>query len=205
VIWPHSLLATIRSYLPGDKPRSVQRALSMVGEGSYWLGAGGWSRDKTPDVPWTIAPNGQPACDCSRFALCWCHELPGHMPGFNDGQWATVADDLNSNSALEDAEHRQQLFTLVMGTPEPGDLIVYKTFRLTGHPKQYVGHAAIIVGVRRGYQPGRYELLDIVQVRGPNGKRPGCVKTDASVFAHHDAVWGDVASRRSAILRVRPR
>jgi hypothetical protein len=40
-----------------------------------------------------------------------------------------------------------------------------------------------------------------VQCRGPNGKRPGIVATDGSIWDHHDALWPK-PEHRSVLLRM---
>ena len=46
-------------------------------------------------------------------------------------------------------------------------------------------------------------LLGVVQCRGPNGRRPGIIATDGSIWSHHDAQWPR-PEHRTGILRVLP-
>jgi hypothetical protein len=133
--------------------------------------------------------------DCAGFAMCWAYKLPRHRKGFNVGSWASVSDDINCNSGIEDAEHARELFEIVTSAPQPGDLLTYPTFTVIadGQPHKFIGHVGIVVGVARAveWDPAHpaYELLDIAQCKGPNGRAPAVVATDGSVWAHHDAVW----------------
>jgi hypothetical protein len=186
----------------------VQRALSVVGHGGqYILGTGDFHPRQVgasiEDVPWT-ARDERLGADCAGFAISWCHRLRRHRPGFNHTPTATVSDDLNTDSAIEDALGQQELFTLVQ-TPLPGDLLVYKTIVLPGH--RYIGHVGIVVSpAPASWDPAApdYTALAIAQCRGPELRAPGVIRSDGSIWAHHDAMWGDVPARRSVLLRVKP-
>lgn len=173
---------------------AVAQARALVGRGVYTLGTG----DDTS--------KGDDPRDCFGFAVCELYGIKRHRPGFNEGSWATVSDDLNCNSAIEDADHARELFERVF-TPAPGVLLVYPTIRLAGHPQVWIGHVGIVVGVSRclewDHERPDYSLLDVVQCRGPNGRRPGIVATDGSVWDHHDATWPN-PEHRTAMLRVLP-
>lgn len=167
----------------------VRTALSLVGHGRYELGTG--DCDTPEDDP----------TDCAGFAICKCHQLRRHRPGYNRGEWSTVSDDLNSNSIIEDAHHRQELFEPVLGAPEPGDLIAYPTFRLPGHPLPWIGHVAIVVGVDRW--DGAFASLEIVQCIGPNGRTPGIVESTGAHFDEHNVTW-PLPQHRAWIVRRKP-
>jgi hypothetical protein len=166
----------------------------MVGRGVYELGAG------------DLGSNNDDARDCFGFAVCECFGLRRHRPGFNAGAWASVSDDLNCNSAIEDADHAQELFERVT-TPAPGALVAYPTIRLPGQPTPWIGHIAIVVGVSRcttwDHERPDYSLLDVVQCHGPNGRRPGIVASDGAVWNQHDATWPK-PEHRTVMLQVRP-
>jgi hypothetical protein len=169
----------------GPRPRfsaeqAVARARSMIGRGVYKLGTG--------DID---SPDDGPS-DCFGFAYCKLFGVKRHRPGFNQGSWATVTDDLNCNSALEDAAHAGELFERVE-RPAPGTLLVYPTIRLPGHPTPWIGHIAIVISVKRclewdNDQPS-YALLDVVQCCGPNGRKPGIIATDGAIWDNHDHNW----------------
>ncbi len=176
---------------PASPIAAVTVARSLVGTGVYRLGTG------NSDTP----IGGE--SDCAGFAICRCYGLPRHRPGFNRGPWASVSDDLNSNSAIEDADHQRELFVRA-DRPQIGDLLAYPTIRLPGHDQPWIGHIAIVVGIDRAE---RFELahpdwalLDVVQCCGPDGHRPAIIATDASHWRLHDGLWPR-PEHRSVLLR----
>ncbi len=213
----------------GPRPCSVAEALQRADmlyreqSGQYVLGTGDY-RPGADDRPWTER-DGLWGSDCAGFAMCWVWKLPRHRPGFASGMLpaayrdqSDVDDDINCNSAIEDALTVQELYTVVTsGVPIPGDLLVYPTLRIKGDDGQlhtFVGHVGLVVGNDRATgsrfrtdddanaQGANYELLDVLQCRGQNGRRPAVVKTDGSVWSHHDTVWPKPA-HRTTVLRVR--
>lgn len=184
----------------GQRPRSAAEAVAiardLVGQMTYWLGTGdcdtaNWGRS-----------------DCAGFAICRCYGLRRHRPGFNVGPWASVSDDLNCNSAIEDADHARELFEHVTsGPPQLGDLLCYPTFHLPGHPKPWIGHVAIVVGLERllewDWARPTWSYLDVVQCAGPNGRTPGVIATTASHWDDHDRTWPK-PEHRSSLIRVLP-
>ena len=185
--------------MTGSRPlytadQAVAHARLHVGRGVYKLGTG------------DLDSHGEEPRDCFGFACCEAYGIRRHRPGFNRGSWATVSDDLNCNSAIEDADHAGELFERVH-TPALGILLVYPTIRLAGHPDPWIGHVAIVVGAARcrewDHAHPSYALLDVVQCRGPNGRRPGIVATDGSIWDHHDALWPR-PEHRTVMLRVLP-
>ena len=173
---------------------AVTVARSLVGTGVYQLGTGDYD-----------TPIGGPS-DCAGFAISRCYGLPRHRPGFNTGPWATVADDLNCNSAIEDADHHRELFVRAE-RPAIGDLIAYPTIRLAGHDHPWIGHVAIVVNVMRvlEWDPAApdWSLVDVVQCCGPNGRRPGILRTDGSHWNGHDMTWPK-PEHRTVLLRAVP-
>lgn len=167
-----------------DPQIAVKRALSMLGRKEpYVLGAGNYDV-RTPDEPFTaITIKGREVrgCDCWGFAGAWCLGIPRHRPGYNVGSWATVSDDVNCDSAIEQAEHtqsRDRVFEAVE-LPSVGDLLVWPSVRCPGcgqcqgrvqpvRPKGHrlrIGHVGIIVAVPSewdAFDPP-YGLLDVAQ------------------------------------------
>lgn len=186
----------------GSRPKytatdAVDRARALVGRGVYTLGTG--DMDSKDDD----------ARDCFGFAFCELYGVRRHRLGFNRGPWASVEDDLNCNSAIEDADHAGELFERVQ-TPAPGVLLTYPTIRIRGQDgvlHQFIGHVGIVVGVARclewDHDHPSYSLLDVAQCRGPNGRKPGIVATDGAVWDHHDATWPK-PEHRTVMLRVKP-
>lgn len=186
--------------MTGSRPRSAEQAvataLELVGHMTYWLGTGdcdtaNWGRS-----------------DCAGFAICRCYGLRRHRPGFNRGPWASIEDDLNVNSAIEDGDHHRELFERVTaGPPQLGDLLCYPTFRLAGHPKPWIGHVAIVVGTARllewDWSRPTWGYLDVVQCCGPDGRTPGVLATSAAHWDDHDRDWPK-PEHRSSLIRVLP-
>jgi hypothetical protein len=187
---------------PCTPVEAVQRARTLLADVSnqhngYQLGTGSYHPLTTGghvvDVPWTqrTDASGQVhvGSDCAGFAMSWVWKLPRHRPGFNAGPWATVADDINTDSGIEDAEHNRDLFCQVVGAPQPGDMLVYKTIALDSHPgMRWIGHVGLVLDAS-GWDGKHYHSLVIAQCKGPNGRMPGVVQTDGSVWDHHDATW----------------
>lgn len=182
---------------------AVARALALVGHGVYQLGTG--------DID---TPNDG-EFDCFGFAVCKLFGIRRHRLGFNRGPWATVSDDLNCNSAIEDSTHHQDLFEPIF-TPFPGALIMYPTI-YDGHGKIRVfdghlaiGHVKIVVSVDRclewDHDNPDWSLLDTVECRGPNGAKPGIIAgTGAGMVAHDrrmNAMPWAKPEHRTAMLRV---
>lgn len=175
----------------------------------YVLGTGDYLPQRAGDSPFTSNAYGT-GSDCAGFAICWCYMLPRHRPGYNhaSGALATVEDDINCNSALEDARFgNRELFRLVDGVPQPGDLLVYPSFDLTdkdGNVHKFIGHVSIVVGNTRVKQWSTskppYYLLDVAQCKGPNGRAPAVLLTDGSIWSQHDATWPK-PQHRSYVIR----
>jgi hypothetical protein len=197
---------------PCSSVEAVARALSIVGKGGqYVLGTGDYRprvvQGQLIDTPWTEHDSGMVGCDCAGFAISWCYKLRRHRPGYNSGPWATVTDDMNNNSVLEDAEHTQDLAEIVT-TPAPGVLLIYPTITLPDHPgMRWIGHVGIVTSVRRCSEWDNatpdYSLLDVAQCMGPNGRRPGVVSTDGAIWSHHDSLWGK-PEHRTRMARMLP-
>lgn len=168
---------------------AVATALSLVGTGTYWLGTGDYD-----------TPKGGRS-DCAGFAINRCYNIRRHRPGFNTGPWATVSSDLNCNSVIEDAQHKQELFVPVTDGIRPGDLIAYPTF--TSQGKQFIGHIAIVTDLRGGYlAKSGYKSLTVVQCCGPNGHTPGIIQTTGQHWDFHDSQW-PLPQHRTQVLRVK--
>lgn len=208
---------------PCTAREAVDRARRMVNSGGqYLLGTGdyhprnylgvGEAAQQSLDLPWTNNEKGLMGSDCAGFAICWCWKIRRHRPGFNHGWWSTVEDDINVNSILEDAKHNKELAETTLlpalgyDRPIPGDLLCYPTFT-TDSVKPHIGHVAIVEVVPAGYKPGRFDMLTVIQCHGPNGFKPGVVRTDGSLFVHHDGVWdgSNNSDRRCQIVRMKER
>jgi len=177
---------------PCSATEAVLRALSIVGKGGqYILGTGDYAPTPRADLPWTERA-GQIGSDCAGFAISWCYRLPRHRPGFNVGPWSSVVDDINCNSAIEDADHAGDLFERVY-TPFPGALLMYPTFHIAGVPAPFIGHVVIVTSVARCSEWDTanpdYGLLDVAECHGPNGHTPGVVASTGAGFQRHAKTW----------------
>lgn len=179
--------------------QAVELALSLVGTGTYWLGTGDC------DTP----RDGK--SDCAGFAINKCYNIRRHRPGFNKGAWSTVEDDINCNSAIEDSQHKRELFHPVFISEDglidvrPGDLLTYPTIHLKDAHSQwhtFIGHVGIIVEVPKDWTLAKdyWAGLGIVQCCGPNGRYPGIIRTSAVHWDQHDHYW---PKNRSVVIRVR--
>lgn len=200
---------------------AVTRAQKMVNKGGQYLyGTGDYQPfsssvsdriDGFVDLPWTLK-NGEQGSDCAGFAICWAWKLKRHRPGFNKGEWASIEDDINVNSILEDAQHHQELSRGIVGEPKipppckPGDLLCYPTFYVKGVTRPFIGHVALIEKVPDGWFGG-YDALTVIQCHGPDHFKPGVIRSNGYVFTQHDAKWpGDSnRERRCKIVRMKER
>lgn len=183
--------------------RALLEATALVGKGTYHLGA-------------TDNNAALGIFDCNSFAVRYCFGLPGHRPGYNRG-WsadaafpdgASVVDDINSNSLIEDAYHRQDLAFIPAGEPQTGDLLAYPTIHLPGSGAgPWIGHVAIVASCARAraWNPMEpdYSLLDIIECVGPNGNHPAIRRSNGGVFDHHSLIWSK-PQHMSRLLRIIP-
>lgn len=189
---------------PCTPDEAVERAVRCLAShaGEYQFGTGGYHPEDIDD-PWTHG-----ASDCAGFAICWAWKLHRHRPGFNHGDWATVSDDLNCNSAIEDADHAAELFlNASLSDVRAGDLLVYPSFTVTdatGLAHHYIGHVGLVEYVYSDYTPGDWAKVDVIQCHGPNGRKPGVVQTNGAIWAHHDTIW-PLPRHRTRVIRPRTR
>lgn len=143
------------------------------------------------DIAYHLGGTTDTEKDCFQAAVCDAYGLVRHRPGFNHGPWATVSDDLNCNSAIEDSEHRQELFVPVSEDElNIGDLIMYSTIRLPHHPLPFIGHVQMVVRKPPGWtRKTGFSALDIVHCHGPEGRRPAVTIGRGDACDHHDQQW----------------
>ncbi len=176
---------------PCSAAEAVERALRYVGKGTYQLGAGAWAPGELTDDPWTEMNGFDDASDCWGY-VAWCLKLPRPLPGFNRGEWASVSDHVNTDSAIEDAEHQRQMFELAP-RPEPGDLLVYPSVRDPQTRKRIrIGHVSIVVDVSRCLEwdpeSPAYDLLEVVQCQSLT--RPAVRKGSGAGWLYRDMFRG---------------
>lgn len=179
---------------------ALNRMLALVGDRSvqYILGTGDAHGNTKRDDQWGM--------DCAGAAICYAHDLKRHRPGFNRGKWATVSDDINCNSAIEDSEHNQELFVPVAEAEvRPGDLILYPTIHVRKLIKvlKFIGHAQMVAAVPKGWtRKDGFGELAIVHCHGPNGRRPGVSRGFGDACDRHDEQWGK-PEHQTRIIRAR--
>ncbi len=171
--------------IPCTPNEARDRALSLVGRTEpYVLGTGDYRSDSP--LPFTTNPLGY-GSDCWGFAGAWCYMLKRHRKGFNKGPWATVSDDINCDSAIEQAEHPQATDRLfeVIERAEPGCLLVMPSVRDPKTRKRIrIGHVWFVYDVPAEWDTSKpqYELLDTIQCqassrpaikRGPGPSKDG--------------------------------
>ncbi len=169
----------------------------------YVLGTGDW-RPGAEDLPWTTNAKGH-GSDCWGYAGAWSYKLPRHRPGFNKGSWASVTDDINTDSAIEQAEHgaaTDRLFE-VATTPALGDLLVYPSIRGPDHKRLRIGHVGIIVKLCAEWDPEmpQYGELEVVQCQA--SRKPAVMRGPGVGWLFRDKFKGMIDEAwRTRILRV---
>jgi len=190
---------------------AIARAQSMVNQGVYILGTGDYrprqdANGGVVDLPFTQHNgNGPAGADCVGFAVCWCYKLVRHQPGFNAGSWATVSDDINVDSIIEDARHKQEAGTVIT-TPAAGAWLLYPTIRDSRNPQPFIGHVAIIESVSAEFDEASpdYRTLTVIQCCGPNGHTPAIIRSDGYYWWHHDQLWPKPEHRSVMVLPKTP-
>lgn len=187
---------------PCSPEEAVQRALSMRGRTErYQLGTGDYRPRGDIDLPFT-AKAGKVGSDCWGFAGAWAYKLPRHRPGFNKGPWATVSDDINCDSAIEDAEHLRELYEVV-STPAKGDLLVMPSIRGPDRRRIRIGHVWLVVDVPAEWDAAAPQL-DLLTTMQCQASLPPAIKHGPGPRYDGSSFRGMVDPRwRIRILRVR--
>ncbi|MBA3841159.1 MAG: hypothetical protein H0X39_00810 [Actinobacteria bacterium] len=194
----------------GDTPCSaeeaVTRMLSVEGNGGQYLLGTGTYDPRHPGVPWTFR-DGKWGSDCAG-AICFAYRIRRSRCGFNDQSQATVCDDLNVDSLLEDADPRRgghlelgELATI----PAPGILLITPTIRIPEKQFYMMGHVRLIIDATK-WNPAAPKWADVIylECHGPNGHRPGVTRNHGASVDQHDAVWPKW-NHRAAMVRIRSR
>ena len=202
--------------IPCSPEEAVTRLLSVEDNGGmYILGTGAYQA-LAPSKPWThgqyLDSLGQRVdgwgSDCAGAAISFAYRLRRHRPGFNSQPRATVSDDLNVDSIVEDADParggRQELGELV-AVPQPGDLLITPTIRLPAQKFTMMGHVRLVLDVSR-WRTAAPRWADVIylECRGPNGHRPGVTRNTGEGVDQHDKVWPKPL-HRAALVRIRAR
>lgn len=178
------------------------RLLARERDAEYKLGTGNYH------------PNGVFAkqYDCAGAAQCEAYMLTRHRPGFASGRpmyadQSDVDDDINTNSAIEDAQTKRELYEPVLEGPMlPGDLVMWPTIRIKGADGElhtFIGHVLMASYVPPGWTPAMgFHVCRFLQCCGPNGRKPAVIETDGSVIDRHNATWPKPA-HRAIVVRVK--
>lgn len=150
-----------------DPGKAIARAHGLLGKGyPYVLGAG--NREGATKVALKRAggitywsPLG---FDCWALADAYAYEHPRHDPGFNCGAWATVSDDRNCDSAIEEAEHIGKAYEEI-DRPEIGCLIVMPSIRDKDGHRIRIGHVWLAVIVPDAWDPAKPQYDTIITLQ----------------------------------------
>lgn len=192
---------------PCSREEALERmeALAKIKDAEYQLGTGNYN------------PNGfAKKYDCAGAAICEAYKLKRGRKGFASGRVPLayrdqndVDDDINTNSAIEDALTKQELFEMVLEADavQPGDLVMWATITLydkdDGEKHVFIGHVLMFKTVPDGWTPSDgYFKCRMLQCCGGNGRKPAVIETDGSSVDRHNAVWPKQA-HRAYIIRVK--
>jgi hypothetical protein len=195
--------------VPCGEAEAVQRMLELEASrrGQYVWGTGNYD-PKHPELLGMTTNHSLEGWDCAGAAVCHAFRLFRHRPGFNRQPHATVDDDINVDSILEDADPDrgglQELGELVT-IPAPGILLLTPTIRLPEKAFVQPGHVRLILDATR-WNPSAPKWADVtyLEVHGPNGHTPGCTRSTGESVDVHDKLWPK-PMHRAAMVRVRAR
>ena len=194
--------------VPCSPEEAVQRMLELEAsrKGCYAWGTGDYD-PAHPELLGMTTAHGLTGWDCAGAAVCQAYRLFRHQPGFNRTAYATVEDDINVDSILEDADvelrgGRQDLGELVT-VPAPGILLMTPTIRIPEKAFVEPGHVRLIIDASK-WNPAAPRWADVVylECRGPNKRTPGVVRDSGGSVDTHDRLWPK-AMHRAAMVRIR--
>jgi hypothetical protein len=150
--------------------------------------------------------DGRWGWDCAGAAISYAYRLFRHRPGFNRTAHASVEDDINVDSIIEDADPsrggRGELGELVT-VPSPGVLLMTPTIRIA--EKRFIepGHVRLVIDASR-WDPSAPRWCDVVylECRGPAHRKPGVVRDTGGSVDTHDRLW-PLPQHRAVMVRVR--
>jgi hypothetical protein len=179
----------------------------------YVLGGGNYS-PKAPRTAVTVVVKGGKrivGIDCMGV-VAYALKVPRHRPGYNRGSWSSVIDWVNTDSAIQDADHERDLFEPVTDEPEPGDVLVWPSvyagelsspYKGKSGERRRIGHISLIIRVRIGrwdWNNPPYDKLDVVQ--GGSRHTPAIhTSTGAAWAGKQRTQWGTRPEWVSRILR----
>lgn len=193
--------------VPCSDTEAVQRMLELEAsrKGVYAWGAGHY--DPThPEMLGQTTVGGLTGWDCAGAAVCHAYRLFRHRPGFNRQMHATIEDDLNVDSIIEDADPdrggRMELGELVT-VPAPGILLMTPTIKIPEKAFDEPGHVRLIIDASR-WNPAAPRWCDVIylECRGPNKRAPGVVRDSGGSVDTHDRLW-PLPQHRAVLVRIR--
>ena len=196
-------------YVPCSPEEAVQRMLELEASrrGQYVWGTGHYD-PKHPELLGMTTNNGLEGWDCAGAAISYAYRLDRTRVPFNRQPHATVEDDINVDSILEDADPDrggQQELGEIVTIPAPGVLLLTPTIRLPEKHFVEPGHVRLILDATR-WRPEKPRWADVVylECRGPNGRKPGVVRDTGESVDVHDRLWPK-PQHRAAMVRIRAR
>lgn len=199
--------------VPCSAAEAVQRMLAIEGQGGQYIwGTGNYNAHGIVDLPWTANDKGEVGSDCAGAAVCYAYKLTRHRPGFNKQPRATIEDDINVDSIIEDADPErgghQELGELVY-TPAPGILVLTPTIHLPGRVPPFMepGHVRLIIGVAPGpWDPDKptFSMVTWLECHGPPRHKPGITRATGESVDHWNEKW-PLPHHRAVMVRIRAR
>lgn len=196
-------------YTPCSPEEAVQRMLELEAsrKGQYVWGTGAY-QPKHPELMGMTTNSGLMGWDCAGAAISYAYRLMRHRPGFNVQGHATVSDDINCDSVLEDADPARggmQELGEIVEIPAPGVLLITPTIRIPAKNFVEPGHVRLIIDATHWHPDvPLYENVIYLECHGPNGHTPGVTRSNGRSVDLHDQLWPRPL-HRAAMVRIRAR
>lgn len=200
--------------IPCSEAEAVQRMLELEAgrRGQYAWGTGNYD-PRHPELLGMTTNHGLTGWDCAGAAVCYAFRLFRHRPGFNRQAHATIEDDLNVDSIIEDADPARgghQELGEVVTAPAPGVLLLTPTITLPANERlpdgfHEPGHVRLILDAAR-WRPVRPKWADVtyLECHGPDRHVPGVTRNTGESVDKWDANWPK-PMHRAVMVRVRAR
>ncbi len=196
-------------WTPLSPEQALQRMLELEAsrKGVYSWGAGHFDPLHPELLGMTLGEDRSIGLgwDCAG-AISYAYGLTRHRPGFNRQAHATVEDDINVMSILEDANGalggHEELGERVT-IPAPGVLLLTPTVTIAAKHFAEPGHVRMILDATK-WDPKAPRWADVVYLEacGPNGRSPGVIRNSGESVDRWDKLW---PSHRAAMVRIRAR
>jgi hypothetical protein len=194
-------------FIPLSPEQALARMLELEAsrKGAYSWSCGHYD-PAHPELLGMTTANGITGWDCAGAAISYAYGLTRHRPGFNRQAYATIEDDLNVMSILEDANAtlggHEELGELVT-IPAPGVLLLTPTVTIPAKHFAEPGHVRMVLDATK-WDPKAPRWADVVYLEccGPNGRAPGVVRNTGESVDRWDALW---PTHRACMVRIRVR